>query len=421
MKLFIKIVCFISIVSCCKDEKGENISISNNRGEITFLPYLWRIDLHKNNQINNAPFIQGNTVFGQNVMIMTTESNEKRFLTLLDSKNGSKLWDWSDFYQPLTEGADLSSFLSIENKLHWITGSRHYWIDILNGTTSNKKRRSTSFKGAITNLGKKYYTLGQPTDTLENFQTSVVYEGDFDSGNLKRVLVPNFNGNQIENRLGEATSVIPLIRNFDTLLLTAYQDIFPNYEFVSYLGLYNLTKKKWIYDKVALNEKSQKGVLYQPMEISGEKVVITVGNDILCFNYLNGEKLWQRSFLSDFSFSGFEISNGFIIANCEDSKIYGIDLNNGSIIWTSSGSGTSSNLKNRILNGYVYFSGGGPNNIFAINIQTGKTHWKLDPLLYEKNDGYWKGDILVVPGIGNEKPKVIVCSNKYAYCFEALH
>lgn len=74
------------------------------------------------------------------------------------------------------------------------------------------------------------------------------------------------------------------------------------------------------------------------------------------------------------------------------------------------------------MNGVAYFSGGGPLGIFAKDIKTGKTLWKLDASLYEKETGgaFWRKEVNVIPAQNGEKAKVVVCSEKYAYCFEAV-
>lgn len=421
MSAFIySLLLFSILLSSCQKADSIIDYKHNEEGEVIKAPYLWKIPMHKEGSSDSGPSIQGNMVFGETSLIRTSESPVKKNLTLIDCSDGARLWDWSDWYQPETEGASFNSYVYSDNILHWATGTRNYWVNLSNGFTHYKIRRETGIRSVIKYDDEVYFAIGDPIDTLEEYQTAVVLSGNFVTGELKQILVPEFNlENAIGNRIGQVTSIIPIKKDTQTLLIVAYQEIFPNWEFVSYLGLFNMSEKVWIYDKIKLNEKSQKGVLYQPMKLFDGSVILTVGNALMCYDYLTGEKIWERQFPHDFSFSGFEVADGVLVANCENLRIYGLDPGNGNILWENEGSGTSSNLLDRIMNGVAYFSGGGPNRIFAVDIHTGEILWRLDPREYESSNAYWTWDIYVVPSQHGGMDKVIACSGTHAYCFEA--
>lgn len=268
----------LCLMSCCKDE-GNGI-LKNDQGEIIHLPYLWKIPLHEDNnwQSHSLP-IEGNIIIDTDkVLIFTNQNSQSRYLTLISSETGEVIWKWNEWYQPQTEDF-LGRYVAINNNhLHWITGTRHYWVDLETGETVKRYRGSNSFSYQLLQLDNTFFALGQPLDTLETFQTEVVFKGDFYSEVPTRVLVPSFKlENAIGNRIGQVSSIIAFEENLDTFLIVAYQDIFPDWNFQSYLGLYNLTSREWVYEKIQLSEINRKGVLYQPLQKFDNTVIINVG------------------------------------------------------------------------------------------------------------------------------------------------
>lgn len=215
------------------------------------------------------------------------------------------------------------------------------------------------------------------------------------------------------------SSIIPYVENQDTFLVTAYQEVFPNYSFQSYLGLYNQTKREWVYDSIVLGDVGIKGVLYQPLRKFENTVITNVANSLVCYNYMTGEKVWDKEFPHDFSFAGFDISEGILVGSCENTTLYGLNAHTGQTLWTTDGCGTCSKLENRTLNGVVYFGGGSTGIFHAVDIHSGETLWKLDPYLYEENNAFWTWSVNVVPGINGEKGRIIIQNALHAYCFEA--
>ncbi|MGB4850410.1 MAG: PQQ-binding-like beta-propeller repeat protein, partial [Saprospiraceae bacterium] len=272
----------------------------------------------------------------------------------------------------------------------------------------------------IEGLGNTYFIFGQPTDTLEQYQTRVVFQGNFETGEIHRILAPHFSTEPtFGNRIGEVSSVIPFIENGDTLLSIIWQNIIPPDSFQTYLGLYNLTDRKWIYEKAHINAPAWNGVLLFPASIYDGKVYMSVGYGLYCHDLWTGNLVWKAKFNAEIFFSGILVENGRVVANCEDKVLYCFGAVNGNLLWTGEGAGTSSPLTDRSLNDIIYFSGGSSGFIHAVDMRNGKTVWKLEPEKMGDGADFWKGDIYVVPGINGEKGKVITMTPMNAYCFEA--
>ena len=409
------------LISCDKDDKYIDGNVkTNDRGEIISLPYLWKIPIHADgNWQNYNPSLEDNMVFGENVIIPTTNGPKSRNLTMISSKDGSRIWDWSEWYQPETEGGHFTWNVSFNNSFHWVNGTRRYTIDFESGETIMKDRNSEdrSFYVRVSNIKEDVFLLSDVVDN--SYLRSTVFKGNIYNSEYSEYLVLPYSTDSIgvNNRVKGISEVMPYVINGTNYLVIFSTQSYPNWYYDLRLNLYNYDTDEWVYMDVfaAIPKQNNSG----PAKIFDDKIYFSAGREILCYNIITGERIWQRDFPHDFTFSGFEISEGIMVANCENQVCYGINPENGVIQWESEGSGTSSNLNNRIMNGVVYFSGGGTPFLYAKNIHTGETLWRLDPFEFEPLDGNWRGDVNLVPGRNGEKGKVIIRSNRYAYCFEA--
>jgi outer membrane protein assembly factor BamB len=220
-------------------------------------------------------------------------------------------------------------------------------------------------------------------------------------------------------RIGRVSFSKPFIRDRDTFVSLTYQQIHKDIKFSSYLGLYNDTQDEWIYDSIQLNKPDIWGVVSGPIKIYNDKVYINQDRNILCHDLMTGELIWKRSFPKDFLFSGFIVKEGVVVANCENSVLYGLDASTGKTLWEGMGAGTSNPLNDRYLNGIVYFSGGSTNRIHAVDIHTGETVWLLEASKYDEDVDEFKPDIYVVPQEEGEEGKVIIFTPLDAYCLPA--
>ncbi|TAK36737.1 MAG: hypothetical protein EPO28_13065 [Saprospiraceae bacterium] len=418
--LIISIIPLIILASpSCKKEMLS--PTTNSKGEVNYMPPIWKYALHKDGKFHSNSQIDANLVFDSKVLVGTTEGEGDNWLNAVDIETGKELWKWNDIYQPPTEKMHVNYFYEHDGKMGYIVGSRHYCIDLETGQTHWKIKRNSSFSDRITGIGNSYYIIGQPTDTLENYQTGVIFEGDFENGAIRRILMPNIAITNVQNnRLGEVSSVISFVIGMDTMLLVAWQEVFANNLFQSYLGLYNLSHKEWLYEKSVLNDNPiWNGGLLTPITVYEGRAYMSVGYELLCHDVWTGKLIWKHQYNNEIFFSGFVVADGRVIANNENKVLYCYDAATGSLLWTGEGAGTSSRLKDRYLNEIVYFSGGSSGYIHAVDARNGKTVWKLDPAKMGDGADFWKGDIYVVPGKNGGKGKVIALTPMNAYCFEA--
>lgn len=414
--------CSITIINGCEvSDKEKNVSL-NNKGEIDFLPYLWKIPLHKDgNATNHNPFLGDNMVFGDKVLIPTTNSPTSRNITLIDPETGEIVWDWSDWFQPDTEGSNCTWNVIHDKYFHWVNGSRRYTIDITTGNTKLKTRttNNVAFSSRLQSENDVTYMLSRII-TPEGTSTNALFQGSIFNDQYEKILEAPHSIDSIgeNNRVKSIDQVFPYSSNEKKFLVVKTSQPYKNWFYDQRVNLYDLENKNWVYKDIVASEKSLNNSGWA--KIHNDAFYFSAGEEIFSYDILKGTLNWSKKFSHDFTFSGFEIVDNILIANCEDQRSYGINASNGQLIWSSEGSGTSSKLNNRVMNSVAYFSGGGPPYIYAKDIYNGKNYWALNIDKYEDNASGWSLNINVIPGQNGKKDKVIVLSSKFAYCFEAI-
>jgi outer membrane protein assembly factor BamB len=403
------------LFSCSCKKDGVGTRIDKNVGRT-----LWSFPLHKDDIFNSNSISLAHVLFDNHkILLNTTTGENQRWLTCIDVNDGTELWKWRDVFEE-GESLGINSFYIYNNLFYYILGTRHYCINLQDGSTFWKHRVNRPYDSEIVGLGSDYIIRGNPEDTFQQYKSYVCFKGNIQQGNIAPLLIPNFTLNHVVgNRMGDATALHPYIENGDSMLLMVWQEVFPNWYFESYLSLYNISTDTYVYDKIQLNDSAQNGVIFHPIEVVGDLAYMNIANRIMCHRISTGEKIWDRPFPNDFMFSGFIVEDGRVIANCENSVLYGLDAETGATLWEGQGAGTSSYLKGRYLNGVVYFYGGSTGDIHAVDCETGETLWQVDDS--KTPDGHlWKPDIYVVPGQNGEKGRVVLCTSMHAYCVEAI-
>ncbi|MDX1905509.1 MAG: PQQ-binding-like beta-propeller repeat protein [Bacteroidia bacterium] len=408
----------VSALACGREQIRPR---TNDAGEIVSLPAIWKLPLHADGVFHSNSIPRAHLVWDHKALIATTGGPDDRALTCVDTRTGEVLWQWSDIYNPPTEYFDIFDTYIYEGVMTYTVGGRHYAIDMETGATKWRFQRDRSYHKTISGIGHRYFINGPPTDTLAGYDLRVLHEGDLRTGTLRQILFPVYSQQYVGpgNRIGDVTGCVSVIQGADTLLAVIYQEPRETYNWISFLGLYSLTRRVWVYERVQINDEAMNGVLFHEPVISGNQVYMNIGSEIACHDLGTGEQCWKRDFPRDFQFSGFIVEEGLLIANCEDKVLYGLAAATGATRWTGEGAGTSSLLEGRSLNGVVYFSGGSSSRIHAVDLQTGKTLWRLDPALIEPGAEDWKPDLYVIPGEGGKKGRVIACTPMHAYAFEA--
>lgn len=413
--LLIIVSYFFLMVACHKEE----IPTTEN-GVFVSLPHVWKKSLHQYGAFSNSYF-NVPIIYQNNIAVPTTNGNIK-YMTMVDKDNGNTIWKWTDIYYQNTMRIDILDSHQNKNLLTWQSGSTSFCINLDNGTTQWKIKRKSSFQSWMAGLDQNYFSFGESESLYPEYQESIAYKGDIETGNISEYIIPHFTLEHIiGGRIGDVTSIEPYYHNGIQYLAVIWQEIKDNelWNFQSYLGLYNFNTNQWIYEKKVMNIPNLNGVVLSKPIIYKDKLYANIGHELVCHDLLSGNQLWRKEFSQDFSFSGFIIEENKIIGNNEDRYTYCLNPVNGDIIWKTFSSGTNSEMS--YLNGVVYFVGGSTGKLHAIDINTGKTVWKIDAAkLGEPNGSSFRTSaVYVFPSEGDQKAKVIAFSYLNAYCFEA--
>jgi outer membrane protein assembly factor BamB len=411
MRYILFLMLSITLLSCKKEGQLPRFGTA---GKV-----LWKFPLHKDGNFHSNSIIREHLVYDNKVLLGTTNGEDNRFLTCVDVNTGQELWSLGDIYEPPSEKIEAYFAYLYDNKMAYVVGSRHYCINLNDGSTFWKIRRDRSFDVRIWGLENTYFVMASPTDTLEQYNMQVGYWGDLNNGNIEQFLLPDVDTSTGgENRLVTSINWIkPFTDNGHRYLVVLSSNPYPNWYYNVMVGLYDLDNQTWLYNGREVTAPKQNNVISN-VYIDNGKVYISGGNELACHDLWTGNRVWKSNLPSDLQFSGFIVADGRVVVNSETSQLLGLNANTGAPLWSGEGSGTSSFLEGRYLNEVVYFSGGSSGKIHAVDTKTGKTVWKLDPALAD--DGAdWKPDIYVVPGQNGDRGRVIVCTHNNAYCLEA--
>jgi outer membrane protein assembly factor BamB len=116
------------------------------------------------------------------------------------------------------------------------------------------------------------------------------------------------------------------------------------------------------------------------VEVAGDLVVCTIGQEIMAFNRFTGQMVWQRFFPNDAFCSGLTISENRIYAGAQtEPGVHCLDLMTGATVWrTNLQSGSIFDILT-VKDGKVYFCvaiGGG---IFILDANNGRLIWNGNP------------------------------------------
>ena len=186
----------------------------------------------------------------------------------------------------------------------------------------------------------------------------------------------------------------------------------------SKFGVYNVTRRQWEYKDIEFAPPAYGLVVDNLPQIHGDKVYHTVDRWITCHELATGREVWKQRFDGNFMFGGFVVVNGVLAANCEDLFLYGLDAQTGRRVWKTPSSGTASPMS--VLNGVAYYSGGGDGHLYAVEVATGRTLWRLDsPDLKTSSAAFFYAAVAAVPGRDGGHGVVVAHTGLNVYGFEA--
>lgn len=347
--------------------------------------------------------------------------------------NGQNVWVWKDRFRS-TEMAGTFNYGIYANQdlLFYNYGPRGYCINQQTGQTVWRKEWAPAINSVsvitATGLGQHFYFTGTPPATYsqKRFEESV-YQGDMATGAIREVVKLAILPDQVWQDpsgyayIARGRRIKPFVQGADTLLLVSYDLPDPRPAFTAttsgYLSLYNLTRQKWVYERMPLINQEEAGGGNHPI-ILGDKVYFAINMWVGCFELMTGKRVWMKRLTPASLFSDMILAEGKLLANGQDAKLYCLDPLTGNTLWTQRSSGIGSSL--HYQNGVVYYIAS--QDLLATDVASGKLLWKLvcpDYATEKRSDSWFSGFVTGLPGQGARKGRIFASTNLNIYCFDA--
>jgi outer membrane protein assembly factor BamB len=424
-RLFFIVTLYIPLLSCCKKE--EILIQYDERGAITSMPWLWRVSITKNDYNNG--YVTYPVSYNSGVLFGAENSEDINYLNFYNSETGDIVWS-QDYIYPATFFNIFSPYVHGEDI---ITREGHnlFSIDLKSGNYNWKTRDEAWGNDWLSGIDSLFFNINSVTDPETGYPVASAFVGSTLTGEQELFLIPDL-GDLPEPDLGRVNFALGGFRyvkpfhndsSGDIMLLGYYdkQYYLPNSDDQishSYMGLYNFSEKKWVYERIELGERNfLEG--FTPT-IIGDQVYHTLSSGVAeCRNLYTGDLIWRNE--NDYQYSGTSfiiVGNKMIVMDDWNNDLIAYGLSNGQEAWHIKSSGNIGYMQE--LNGIVYFYSGADGRIHAVEAETGKYIWHLiSP--DEKDDiyDYFMEKCTVIPGKDSEKGRVVVSSFTHAYCFEA--
>jgi outer membrane protein assembly factor BamB len=421
MKNLLLLLGFAMLFGCSKDV----VTDTDKDGVVIGRPHIWAKSITDNkDSLMNTHFVQETALYNDKLLI-GVRKNGQRILRLINTDNGEINWDWYDIIEERSYlGVEKPAI--IDNRFIWQIDYWNYCIDFNTGKTIWKNAFLEDYGVYPSILGNKFvgmYNYDRNSKRPDSGGTATLFS--INDGKPYFSITPRYDTTlmqpfEISRKRGEVRFNKLLLQGSDTLLLLSFVDPpLVNYQYRECLALYNLTQKKWVYDRAEILGIARRNTEHTPCVYNG-KVYSAYSGTIVCNDLMTGAKLWQKDIdagSTGFATTGLVVYENRLYGNSDNGYLYSFNLNNGDE-WHIRTSGTSSRLN--YLNGVIYFTGSGDGKVHGIEASTGKYLWKLESPDKSINKwAYYTGLCSVIPGKGGQKGKVIVQTGLNIYCYEA--
>lgn len=429
-----RILVFLLLGALCTTcHKAEDEVLTDAQGVVTRLPHLWKSTVSLDGGLTTTMHAQH---LYKDKFLLTAQRvglTKADNLCFKNIDSGENQWVWSDRFQTNETATIFDNYVySYQNLLFYNYGPRSYCIDQETGKTVWKQEWTGGISQVRTTAGHGnhfYFTGTSPTLWRQNIQDEALYEGDMRTGQIRPIAKLATMAGKVYNdpsglKLYSAGASLSFItHNSDTLVLVSYELPIPHPQFGAvtsgYLSLYNLTKGKWEYEQVAVDQDETGATGGSSPVILGDKAYYTVSMWVGCYDVYTGKRIWLKRLTEASLISDLLIANGKLLANGQNAKLYGLNPDTGDILWTQESSGIGSSLHQQ--DGVVYYIAS--QKLKAVDIATGKLLWNLDcPDAYteKRADSWFSGFVTGLPEKNGQKGRIFAGTNLNAYCFEAV-
>jgi hypothetical protein len=427
-KLFL--LCLSGLLACNPD----NVATKTDRdGVLIQKPFLWKSSISDGTLAYGL--FHGYVIDGKGVLSIALRKSSNPnvygefYLQLKDTNTGENIWTWDDFYNKKLDRTLHRSIVVNDGKLLLHDRRADYCINYQTGKTIWKIQRGFFSSDGPTNVGDNYFISGIPpaSGALKKIDDSM-FMGALDSDKIVEIIKPSYSS-EFTSYNGEETYIGSIYRHkaflagIDMMILIPYDEIGPQVKYNnarSYFGLYNLSQKKWIYNRAPLSIEEDGGAPSLMPIVDNDKVYMTSFNSVGCFELMTGKRIWQFRLTTEqmMGLDIIKVGNKLII-NGSDGTLYCMDAVNGAMLWSKGSIATNSDLYHQ--DGIIYGIRG--DNLRAYDLQSGKLLWdmpSLDAKVENRLGSIYNGFVTGIPAKNGEKGRIFASTELNVYCFEAI-
>jgi len=350
---------------------------------------------------------------------------DEDLILALNLGTGEEKWRWGDF---MTEWPN-ASFNGSEygknqkdNLLLLSDGRDNICIDIVNGKTVWKDRREGMdiVHGLKVHKEKYYYGYGSWNGT--NYIPQII-EGDVYSSSWHPVLIPKIDTIQnFQDTYGFVGEILLHEEAGDLIVSFGFSENYDVYQskLVNYFSSYNLTKEKYIVEKLKLGDISYFHAAARPIMFD-DIIVINSNNTFYGIHKGSGEIKWIKDefqiYNGDGTFRFHNYEGQLIAVNWigPHSRVMKIDPKTGKTIWERIGEGGHAESLH-FYRDVLYFVDRHTGHLNAYDLNSGNRLWKLDSPDTESFSSL--GGLLVIPSENEKKGRLIASTFLNTYCFQ---
>ncbi|MCE7067428.1 PQQ-binding-like beta-propeller repeat protein [Dyadobacter sp. CY326] len=414
----------------------EKISTDTDKeGVITRLPHVWKssisegprsFGLHRGYIIDN----RGILAVGMRKSAGSNAKNEQ-YLLLKDLETGENIWKWDEF-QSKSIGTLRQSIGLYFGAMLLHDASTTYYINTVTGGTIWKTRQpDLGLRPYPAFLANQYFVAGISIESQRKHRIEpTIFAGNVKTGEVKELVMPKMKDEYAyvdtdsSYYRGSMLNIEAFSRNGVDYMVVPFTEPGPKDQYNhtrSYFGLYNITDKKWVYERIAIRPDIGGASSCLKPIVHDDKVYVTSLTTVGCFELMTGREIWRRSLSDMFTgFNDFILVNDKLLLNGDNAILYCVDANTGSQRWTQKASALTSDLYHQ--DGVVYYIY--TKSLLAVDIQTGKLLWDMpspDIKLENRHDSWFTGFVTGLPTKDGKKGRIFASTNYNVYCFEAAN
>jgi len=433
----------IALTSCSLFDEQEVISsvVKDENGVIIQNYPVWSTELVTSKQTGKLiPSFIYPIIYENHVTYPSGDKSDGNWdLVAMNISDGVEKWRWTSseildrWSNKRNAGLSLNTWVQLDDGF---TSEEEvvdiFGINVATGTTSFRyKLEGESLNDdAITHKGKYYFHYFPANDSeYGHTMRPIIFEGDVQTGLFEELLIPRIDSVRLHwtGDLGHVRGITAFEGSdgHDYLLIPFGENQIedgPEYTWTwghLFIGLYDLTDRKYVYEKMPITENAYLTFDAQGARIFQNRIaILTADHQAFGVDLFTGEILWKRKF-SDGGIS-FIISDSVLVlakSSGLDETTFGLDPETGSILWTLQTSTGCDNIS--ALNGVVYWVDRGDGKLYAIEAATGTLLWRLADPDPEENSWWRQSGIAVLPEGNENQGRIFAGTDMRLYCFEA--